>query len=110
MLFPTYLHGLFVLRVSVGVRAHASWLDTRPPDATGTRVLSEVCVATPVLPSGRRCSQPAGREEPAPRTGQIGLAAGRRDESRAEGEGKNRGSRKSTERSESGLGGQREDS
>lgn len=105
-----YLHGLFVLRVSVGVCANASWLDTRPPDATGTQVLSEVCVATPVLPSGRRCSRPAGREEPAPRNGQIGLAAGRRDESRAEGERENRGCRKSTKRSESGLGGQQKDS
>lgn len=92
--------------MSVGVCANASLLDTRPPDATGTQVLSEVCVATPVLPSGRRCSWPAGREEPVPRNGQIGLAAGRRDKSRAEGEGENRGSRKSTERRRSGLGGQ----
>lgn len=96
--------------MSVGVRANASLVDLRPPDATGTRVLSEVCVATPVLPSGRRCSRPAGREELTPRNGQIGLAAGRRDESRAEGEGQKRGSRKSTKRSESGLGGQRKDS
>lgn len=105
-----YLHELFVLRVSAGVRANASLLDTCLPDATGTRVLSEVCVATPVLPSGRRCSRPAGREKPGPRNEQIGLAAGRRDESRAEGEGKNGGSRKSTKRSESGLEGQQKDS
>lgn len=70
----------------VCLRVFVLMLETRPPDATGTRVLSEVCVATPVLPSGRRCSRPAGREEPGPRNEQIGLAAGRRDESRAEGE------------------------
>lgn len=71
-------------------------LDTRLRDATGTWLLSEVCVATPVLSSGRRCSRPAGREEPALRNGQIGLAAGRWDKKRAEGEGQNGGRRKST--------------
>lgn len=94
--------------MSLGVPVNASLLDTRPPDATGTRVPSEVWGATPVLPSGRRCSRPAGREEQ--RYKQIGLAAGRRAESRAEGEAENRRSRKSTERRESGLGGQRKDS
>lgn len=91
---------------SVGVCANASLLDTRPPDATGTRVLSEVCVATPVLPSGRRCSQPAGGEEPAPRNEQIGLAAGRRDESRAEGEKAKTEGAGNAQKEVSGLGGQ----
>lgn len=65
-----------VLCASVSVRVNASLLDTRLPDATGTWLLSEVCVATPVLSSGRRCSWPAGREESVLRNEQIGLAAG----------------------------------
>lgn len=70
-----------------------SLLGTSPPDATGSWVLSGVCVATPVLPSGRRCPWPAGRAVAGTEDGTDWTSGGKwgRVEDAAEGEGENRG-------------------
>lgn len=64
------LQGSVYRRVCVCAFAH-SWVRAYL-DATGSCVLSGVCVATPVLPSGRRCPCPAGRADLGQRIGQIG--------------------------------------
>lgn len=64
----------------VFIRTFAHYWASCLPDATGSGVLSGVCVATPVLPSGRRCRWPAGRAGQGHRSGQIGKAAGYQDE------------------------------
>lgn len=62
-------------------------------------MLTGVCVATPVLPSGRRYPWPVGKAEPRTedRTDWISGGTSGRAKDMAEGESKNRGKRKSTE-------------
>lgn len=67
-------------------------------------MLSGVCVATPVLPSGRRCPRPAGRAVPGTEDGTDWTSGGKwgRVEDAAEGEGENRGGKEKYRQTDDG--------